>query len=69
MRLQVKEFGSQAGGSTVIGLVLGVCTGILMLMKWPELAEYIEPHVLRVDNVHISFTSDTIVCDTAAGDI
>ena len=53
MRLQVKEFGSQAGGSTVIGLVLGVCTGILMLMKWPELAEYIEPHVEQVLTVDL----------------
>jgi hypothetical protein len=47
MRIQVKSFGSQAGGSTLIGLVLGVCTGILMLIKWPELADYIEPHVQK----------------------
>ena len=44
MRIRLKSFGSQAGGSTLIGLVLGVCTGILMLIKWPELADYIEPH-------------------------
>ena len=48
MRIHVKSFGSQAGGSTLIGLVLGVCTGILMLIKWPELADYIEPHVQQL---------------------
>jgi len=64
MRIHVKSFGSQAGGSTLIGLVLGVCTGILMLIKWPELADYIEPHVQQLLAADLDSEASAIVAST-----
>ena len=64
MRIHVKSFGSQAGGSTLIGLVLGVCTGILMLIKWPELADYIEPHVQQLIAADLDSVTSSIVEST-----
>ena len=64
MRIHVKSFRSQAGGSTLIGLVLGVCTGILMLMKWPELADYIEPHVQQLLAADLDLVASSIVEST-----
>ena len=64
MRIHVKSFGSQAGGSTLIGLVLGVCTGILMLIKWPELADYIEPHVQQLLAADLDSVASSIVAGT-----
>lgn len=64
MRIHVKSFRSQAGGSTLIGLVLGVCTGILMLIKWPELADYIEPHVQQFLAADLDSVASSIVAST-----
>ena len=64
MRIHVKSFGSQAGGSTLVGLVLGVCTGILMLIKWPELADYIEPHVQQLLAADLDSVASSIVEST-----
>ena len=64
MRIHVKSFRSQAGGSTLIGLVLGVCTGILMLIKWPELADYIEPHVQQFLAADLDSVASSIVEST-----
>ena len=64
MRIHVKSFGSQAGGSTLIGLVLGVCTGILMLIKWPGLADYIEPHVQQFLAADLDSVASSIVAST-----
>ena len=64
MRIHVKSFGSQAGGSTLTGLVLGVCTGILMLIKWPELADYIEPHVQKYLAADLDSAASSILKST-----
>lgn len=64
MRIHVKSFGSQAGGSTLIGLVLGVCTGILMLIKWPALADYIEPHVQQLLAADLDSVASSVVEST-----
>jgi hypothetical protein len=60
MRIRSKSFGSQAGGSTLIGLVLGICAGILMLIKWPELADQIEPHVQQLLATDLESASSSI---------
>jgi hypothetical protein len=53
MRNQLRSRDCQVGGSTLIGLVLGICTGVLMLIKWPELAEHIEPHIRQFSASHL----------------
>jgi len=37
MQKKVNMFRGQRGGSTLIGLILGLCLGMLALIKWPQL--------------------------------
>jgi len=37
MQMKANIFQGQWGGSTLIGLLLGLCLGMLALIKWPQL--------------------------------
>lgn len=57
MAMSAHIFQRQRGGSTLIGLLLGVCLGMLALIKWPHLEGPVKALLAEHD---ISLTADSL---------
>lgn len=57
MAMNADIFKGQRGGSTLIGLLLGVCLGMLALIKWPHLEGPVRALLAEHD---ISLTTDSL---------
>jgi hypothetical protein len=57
MAMSAHNFQGQRGGSTLIGLLLGVCLGMLALIKWPHLEGPVRALLAEHD---ISLTTDSL---------